>query len=251
VNPPRSGPGPLRRHVFLIGGFALLVVGIALVAGGYILDWRATRVGPLATWLSGTATFTAACVALYQAHRAQIEANEAKLVAEEARWDAERQRRVDTEMVRRREGMQLCMSILNRFAEARVVYADAFRIAALDFDNMPARIDRGFNVDLHWRKASAEIGVLSLPMRRTRFVHQLANEVLPAVEDVFGRCHIISEAHTLDELLEHFESSNVPFELIETLQEPVLDDFAPDIAQATKAVDADMPPHPRHGPDRP
>ena len=233
-----------NRHVVVISIVAFGAFVVAAIIGGFVLHWQASRIGALATWVSGAATFTAAAAALYQAHRAQIEAHAAKESARETEWETELHRRIDREMDRRREGMQLCMRVIGVFSEARVLLANSVRIAAFGFDDDEARRDSAYAVDIHWRRAAAEVGVLTLPIRRSRFSHQVAEIVLPAIQEVFDQCHKISEAETTDELLEYLENSGTPFDLVDPLQHLILEEFSPDIDKVTEQIEAEMPPKP-------
>lgn len=240
---PDDKDRPNRRFI-VISVVAFVAFVVAAIIGGFVLHWQASRIGALATWVSGAATFTAAAAALYQAHRAQIEAYSAKVSARTTEWETELHRRTDREMDRRREGMQLCMQVIGVFSEARLLLANAVRVAAFGFDDHEARRDSAYAVDIHCRKAAAEVGVLTLPIRRSRFAHQVADVVLPAIQKVFDQCHKISEAETTDELLEYLDNSGAPFDLVDPLQNLILEEFAPDMDKVTEQIEAEMPPKP-------
>ena len=258
--------------VIAFGAFAVAVVALLALLTGVFLGWGSDETTNAATWVTGAATFGAAAIALYGAYHARLSASQSIKLADRslahsenalqhsadalahsertlretavARWEAEYARRVEHEAGRRREGMKMCIPVIEILIDVHIETADALRLSALGFDDEAARRARSLDMTLMWQQRRSRIGALTLPIRRTHFVHYLADEVLPKIDEVFEGIGIISDATDPDAILEYFEEIDPRFAVVDELQHKAMEDFDPSPQTISEAVLEDIPPKP-------
>lgn len=233
----------------LIATVAIAVIAIVALVGACMLDRYAVRVGALATWVGGAATFAAASIALYQAHHARVDADHARASAELAgsiaQWESDRQRRIDLEVQRRRDGMRYCTEILDEIVGASCEFADTLRRAAFRFKDSSFRVDAALTLNLHWVKARPRIGARALPIADSSFAHALAETALPSMDNLFEQTSIISDASSAEELVDFIPTIDAALtECGDDLRDRALDDFHLSMDAVTQAIESSLPPRP-------
>ena len=241
----RTSPRSASWKSVGIALFALVIVIVFAIVGGNLLGWRADKVGTLSTWVSGSATFAAAAVALYQAHHARVEARQAKLdsqiMALQARWDSERQRRIEVEVERRRIGMNKCIEVLDEIVDVVCAFTEAVRDAAFDFENSTRRTDLSLTTNLRWVKAHPRIGARVLSIADSSFAHTLADKTIPALENLFNHTSVISDASSTDILVNFLPTIDAALEeSAEELRLHALKDFILDLDIITEKIEGNM-----------
>ncbi|MFD6195433.1 hypothetical protein ACFWE3_01895 [Mycobacteriaceae bacterium NPDC060252] len=224
---------------------AVLSVALVAITGGTLLCWDPARVGALSTWVSGSATFAAAAVALYQAHRARVDADlassKAELTGAQASWDSERQRRIEVELQRRGIGMAKCNEILDEIIDVACKFTDNVRIAAMNFEDTESRRDLSLTSNLLWVKTRPRIGVRTLGIADSSFAHTLADKTLPSFDALFDQTSIISTAVSPTALVDFLPEIDAALEpSAEELRLCALEDFRLDLDSVARKIDGQM-----------
>ncbi|SII31761.1 Uncharacterised protein [Mycobacteroides abscessus subsp. abscessus] len=231
--------------VMVVAFAAVMSVVLVAIAGGTILCWNPASVGTLSTWVSGSATFAAAAVALYQAHRARVDADlassNAELIGAQASWDSERQRRIEVELQRRSVGMTKCNEILDEIIDVACKFTDNVRIAAMDFENSTSRRDLALTTNLLWVKTRPRIGVRTLAIADSSFAHTLADKTIPSFDTLFDQTSIISEAKSPTALVDFLPEIDAALEpSAEELRLSALEDFRLDLNLIARKIETQM-----------
>lgn len=243
------------------GGLFWTIVGVVVlaIAAIFVTDrWGTAQSGSAAEWVAGILTFIGIAIALYQsaiargdAARAEAAANEASAESVRAareraqdRWELELARRIETELMVRRRGMELATEILQELATAITKFARSTKDAAFNFEDHSLRRDLHLELSLHWVNARPRIGVAALPINTSQFVHTIADKALPEIDALYARASILSEAETAEEVAGAVPDRDILADCHDELMKNASSDFSLDRDAIRTSMIESMPPKP-------